>query len=68
MYHIIVNPASRSGRGLRIWKKQVEPVLIREKVSFRSYLSEKPGNVIRIAKGLSESAENNTTLQIIVLG
>ncbi len=68
MYHIIVNPASRSGRGLRIWKKQVEPVLIREKVSFRSYLSEKPGDVIRIAKGLSESAENNTTLQIIVLG
>ena len=25
MYHIIINPASRSGKGLKIWKEQVEP-------------------------------------------
>ena len=28
MYHIIVNPASRSGRGRLIWKETIKPALI----------------------------------------
>lgn len=68
MYHIIVNPASRSGKGRDIWKKQIEPALIKEQVPHRSYLSEKPGDVIRIAKEISAAAGNNAPLQIIVLG
>ena len=68
MYHIIVNPASRSGKGFYIWKKQVEPVLIREQVPYQAYLSQKPGDVIRIAKKLSELTDETSTLQIIVLG
>ena len=68
MYHIIVNPASRSGKGINIWKKQVEPVLIREQVPYQAYLSKKPGDVIRIAEKLSELTDETSTLQIIVLG
>lgn len=68
MYHIIVNPASRSGKGLNIWKKQIEPALIKEQVSYQSYLSEKSGDVTRIAKELSESAGNDVPLRVIVLG
>lgn len=68
MYHIIVNPASRSGKGRDIWKKQIEPALIKEQVPHRSYLSEKPGDVIRIAKKISAEAGNDAPLQIIVLG
>ncbi len=34
MYHVIVNPASRSGRGQKIWKEQVEPALQRENVAY----------------------------------
>lgn len=68
MYHVIVNPASRSGRGLAIWKKQVEPALCREQVPHKAYLSEKPGDVIRIAKEISEKAGDDILLRIIVLG
>lgn len=68
MYHIIVNPSSRSGKGRDIWKKQIEPALAKEQVPYRSYLSEKPGDVIRIARKISAAAENGTLLQIIVLG
>lgn len=68
MYHIIVNPASRSGKGLNIWKKQIEPVLRKEQVSYKAYLSEKSGDVTRIAKELSESVGSDAPLQVIVLG
>lgn len=68
MYHIIVNPVSRSGRGLSIWKKQIEPVLMKEQIAYQSHLSEKPGDVIRIAEELSASTDSDSTLQIIVLG
>lgn len=67
MYHIIINPASRSGKGLKIWKKQVEPLLHEEGIKYRSYFSEKPGDVAHIASGiLSSSAER--PLNIILLG
>lgn len=68
MYHIIVNPASRSGKGFNIWKKQVEPALLKEQVPYRAYLSEKPGDVVRIAGELSDSTDDDTLLRIIVLG
>lgn len=68
MYHIIVNPASRSGKGWNIWKKQIEPALIKEQVPYRSYLSEKKGDVIRIAKKISTTAGDDAPLHIIVLG
>ncbi len=68
MYHIIVNPASRSGKGLKIWKTQIEPALMREKIPYLHYISEKPGDVIRIAKELSEAAGETAPLRIIVLG
>lgn len=68
MYHIIVNPASRSGKGWNIWKRQIEPALAKEQVSYRSYLSEKPGDVARIAREISTAAGNDTSLRIIVLG
>lgn len=68
MYHVIVNPASRSGKGLAIWKKQVEPALLKEQVPFQSYLSEKPGDVTRIAREISEKAGDDPPLRIIVLG
>ena len=66
MYHIIINPVSRSGRGLQIWVKQVEPILRRKKVEYRSYFSEKPGDVIRIVRELS--ARTQGELSLLILG
>ena len=67
MYHIIINPASRSGSGRKIWKEQIEPALNRGNISFRSYFSAKAGDIARIAEDiLASSAER--PLQLIILG
>lgn len=67
MYHIIINPASRSGKGLTIWKQQIEPILLREKVPFLPYFSEKSGDVARLAKKITENAADSP-LRLIILG
>lgn len=67
MYHIIINPSSRSGKGLKIWKTEVEPALHQENVSYRSYFSREAGDVARIAADiLNENKER--PLRIILLG
>lgn len=68
MYHIIINPASRSGKGLKIWKEQVEPMLHRENITYRSYFSRKAGDVARIASEISASAADGEPLPVIILG
>lgn len=67
MYHIIVNPASRSGEGLQIWKKQVEPALLRQGIPYRCYLSRAAGDVAILARTiLAENA--GQTVSLIILG
>lgn len=66
MYHIIINPASRSGKGLRIWKDAVEPRLHRDGIVYRSYFSEKAGDVARLAGEITAAAPKPLTL--IILG
>ncbi len=70
MYHIIVNPASRSGRGAKIWSK-VQPVLDKKGIKYEVLLSRKAGHVIRLARDLSASlltADPDLCLKLIVLG
>lgn len=42
MYHIIINPASRSGRGAKIWAEQVEPALKAGNTEYQTYFPGKP--------------------------
>lgn len=42
MYHIIVNPASKSGRGAKIWS-MLEPVLHQKKVAYKVSFPGKQG-------------------------
>lgn len=67
MYHIIINPASRSGKGLKIWKEQVEPALRRGGTDYRPYFSEKAGDVARIANEII-SVVDDTPVMLVVLG
>lgn len=67
MYHIIINPRSRSGRGLKIWKETVEPKLHEYGIGYRNYFSEKPGDVARLA-GEITSAAGDESLNLIILG
>lgn len=66
MYHIIVNPVSRSGKGLQIWKTQVEPLLRGKNVSYTHYFTRSAGDAIRISRELS--ARNTDILHLIILG
>lgn len=65
MYHIIINPASQSGNGLKIWKDQVEPLLHQENISYRSYFSECAGDVTRLAAEINDSVTGDITLLVL---
>lgn len=67
MYHIIVNPASRSGKGMRIWKEQVEPALARENISYNCWFSEKAGDVTKLTRGIL-AGEPGRPVNLILLG
>lgn len=66
MYHILINPASRSGKGRLIWKNQIEPALQRENIPYRAYFSKKAGNASRIAEEIT--SQTNGPLSLIILG
>lgn len=68
MYHIIINPASRSGNGLKIWKQQIEPALHREGVTYRSYFSQAPGDIAKITKQITASRRKHPLLLMILGG
>lgn len=67
MYHIIVNPVSRTGLGLQIWKKHVEPMLHEQQVTYRSYFSTEHGDVARIVSEILASSKERP-ITIILLG
>ena len=67
MYHIIINPASCTDNGIILWEKIVAPALQKENVSYRTYLSEKAGEIATIAKDIYIT-EKERPLHYIVLG
>ena len=68
MYHIILNPASRSGKGRKLWKEIVEPYLMQNKITYVSYFSDKPGDVARLAAKITKNATPKNPVELIVLG
>lgn len=68
MYHFIINPASRSGKGLKIWKEQVEPLLHEKHVAYRCHFSERPGNVAKLVSEILASAKEFPVPMIILGG
>lgn len=67
MYHFIVNPASRSGKGKKLWTQTLEPALKRRDISYKVHFSAKPGDLTRIAMELSQNADSPNT-HIVVVG
>ena len=70
MYHIIVNPASKSGRGAKIWSI-LEPVLRQKKIAYKVLISREVGHVTRAVSKLSSSllvSDPEIILKLIVLG
>ncbi len=70
MYYIIVNPNSKTGRGVRIWKI-IEPILTDRNIEYRVVFSRRPGHVTNLVRDLCDrhlKNDENALLSIIVLG
>jgi YegS/Rv2252/BmrU family lipid kinase len=70
MYHIIVNPASRSGRGGKLWS-ELEPVFEERQAEYKVYFSKRAGFVTKHVRELSKAwngSGSTETLKIIILG
>ncbi len=66
MYHIIINPASGSGQGLKIWKNQIAPMLRSRDIPFRPCFTERKGDASRIAGDIARQTAG--PLSLIILG
>lgn len=66
MYHIIINPASRSGKGKTLWEEIIEPALKRDGVEYKAYLSKAAGDIEKIAREVCE--KNEAPINVIILG
>lgn len=68
MYDIIVNPNSRSGRGLKLWRR-LEHFLREEEIPFRVYLTSGNGHATQIAAKLTAPLSGTgRKVHLVVLG
>lgn len=68
-YELIINPASRSGNGMRIWKEEIKPRLEAEKIPYHAHFSHKAGDVAALSASITEEYDReNQTLHLIILG
>ena len=68
MYQIIINPASHSGRGAKIWSEQIEPALKESNAVYQTYFSKKAGEVKQLAAQITAEHKDDPDLKLIVLG
>ena len=68
MYHFIVNPVSRSGKGLKLWQKQIEPKLKTQNIEYSVEFSKERGDVTNIVAKISSAAKNESNCIIVILG
>ncbi len=64
MYHMIINPASSTGNGKKIWNR-IEKILIDKSIEYTPYFTEGHGSAEQIAKTLTAGDEHQN---IVVLG
>ncbi len=64
MYYFIINPASRSGRGLTVWK-QTKRELRRQGIVYRAFVTRYPRHSIRLTKKLCAKVKGAFTLVIL---
>ncbi len=70
LYRIIMNPSSKSGRGVKIWEKSVEPELIRNRVSYKTYMTKGDNqNGPIVEKVIADAkADEDDIIRLIILG
>nr|WP_318711367.1 YegS/Rv2252/BmrU family lipid kinase [uncultured Treponema sp.] len=68
MYHFIVNPVSRSGKGLKLWQQQIEPELKTQNIEYSVEFSKERGDVTNVVTKISSVAKNESNCIIVILG
>lgn len=68
MYHFIVNPVSRSGKGLVLWQKKIEPILKKKNIPYRVEYTKQRGDTTELCRKISASAKNEDNCIIVALG
>lgn len=64
MYYFIVNPTSRSGKGIKIWEK-VEQLLLEQDIEYEVFLLDAPHK----AQGLAQYfSANLTPVTVVIVG
>ena len=66
MYHFIINPVSRSGRGQKLWN-EIKPYLKKKKVPYKAYISDGPGKIVKIVSKLTSDFSEDY-IKLVVLG
>ena len=64
MYYFIINPASQSGRGYKIWKK-IEQRLVRDGVEYQAYLTEYAGRATEYARKLTSHCKEARVIVVV---
>ncbi len=67
IYHFILNPASRSGKGQQLWDTVIEPYLQAEQIHYEAHFSREAGDVTRLTQEIT-SAESTEPHRIVILG
>lgn len=67
MYHFIINPNSRSGKGGLIWN-QLEDTLKKQKIEFQAHFTEYRGHAAQISQKLSSTASKEDPVTLIAVG
>lgn len=68
MYHIIINPASRSGKGRKLWENIIKPYLDEQKIEYCPHFSTKPGEVTVLAEEISTKGTPEEPVELVILG
>lgn len=69
MYYIILNPASKSGRGIQIWKR-LKPVFEQRNLPYKLIISKYSGHIAESVRKLTKNIPENAALplNLIILG
>lgn len=65
MLDCVVNPVSRSGKGLKLWQNVIKPYLIEKNLPFNVHFSKERGDVTRIVWELCSSKKEPFTLVLL---
>lgn len=65
MYYFIVNPNSRSGKGLEIWNR-LKTKLEQKQIPYRAYLTEHTGHAAELAAEISSPRFKDPEAKILV--